>query len=159
MKTKVCTKCKIEKSTDEFYKHCRHKDGFHTQCKKCDVERNKKRLENNPDTDKETIARWKKNNSERIRELERRWINNNPEKFKAKQKAAKLKSVRNAADSYLKDQIRKKYGVPIKMITRQMILIERISLLSRRLIAGRGENTKELLIQTVQQYKKERVIL
>ena len=45
------------------------------------------------------------------------------------------------------------------MVTKEMILIERINLLTRRLCWGRGENTKELLIQTVQQYKKERVVL
>lgn len=205
MKTKICSKYKIEKSIDEFYRLPPSKgEGINTQCKKCVLknhkewqknnpeivskskrkyeknnpekvkdsrkkyyenntekikEKNKKRLKDNPGIDKETASRWRKNNSDKVIELDRRWNKNNPEKKAAIQKAAKLKSVSNAGDSYLKDQIRKKYGIPIKMVTKKMILIERISLLLRRLTAGRGENTKELLIQTVQQYKKERVML
>lgn len=32
---KICTKCKIEKSLDDFSKLHVNKDGKHTQCKKC----------------------------------------------------------------------------------------------------------------------------
>jgi len=32
---KVCTKCKVEKPIDDFYKAAKYKDGHMTQCKKC----------------------------------------------------------------------------------------------------------------------------
>ena len=35
MKTKICTKCKIEKSLDEFYNDKRNKDGKTSRCKDC----------------------------------------------------------------------------------------------------------------------------
>ncbi len=35
MKNKVCTKCGIEKSTNEFYKNRATKDGLQCHCKKC----------------------------------------------------------------------------------------------------------------------------
>ena len=34
-KTKICTKCKQEKSLSEFYKHKRYKDGHCHTCKSC----------------------------------------------------------------------------------------------------------------------------
>lgn len=35
MKTKICSKCNIEKSLDEFHNHCGKKDGKRSQCKIC----------------------------------------------------------------------------------------------------------------------------
>ena len=35
IKTKVCTKCKVEKSVEEFSKANREKDGLQPQCKEC----------------------------------------------------------------------------------------------------------------------------
>jgi hypothetical protein len=35
METKVCNKCKIEKSVDEFHINKGGKDGYHSQCKIC----------------------------------------------------------------------------------------------------------------------------
>ena len=35
MKTKICTKCKIEKSIIEFGKDKYINDGYRNQCKKC----------------------------------------------------------------------------------------------------------------------------
>jgi len=32
---KVCSKCNLEKSTDEFYRDASRKDGLHSQCKLC----------------------------------------------------------------------------------------------------------------------------
>lgn len=35
MKTKMCSKCKIEKNIKEFYKDSQKPDGFYPSCKKC----------------------------------------------------------------------------------------------------------------------------
>ena len=42
MKTKVCTKCKVEKELSEFHKKKDTKDGVRSQCKVCRNEDNKK---------------------------------------------------------------------------------------------------------------------
>jgi len=42
MKNKKCTKCKITKPINEFYKNKTTKDGYCYQCKKCKSEKNKK---------------------------------------------------------------------------------------------------------------------
>lgn len=58
MKTKICSKCKIEKPIEDFDKHNSHKDGLRSECKKCHNE-------------------WKRQyrlkNKEKIREKERKW--------------------------------------------------------------------------------------
>lgn len=40
METKTCTKCKFEKSIDEFAKNSSRKDGLHNICKPCKKEYN-----------------------------------------------------------------------------------------------------------------------
>ena len=41
MKTKVCTKCKVEKELSEFHKQAKAKDNLQTQCKVCRGEKGK----------------------------------------------------------------------------------------------------------------------
>lgn len=48
MKTKICTRCELEKPLSEFYKQSHRKDGHSSGCKQCDnasytVSRNKKK--------------------------------------------------------------------------------------------------------------------
>lgn len=38
--TKVCTKCKIEKSLDEFHKNSQQKSGYNPSCKNCKNKKN-----------------------------------------------------------------------------------------------------------------------
>ena len=35
MKTKICTKCGINKALKEYYMHTSAKDGKHSECKSC----------------------------------------------------------------------------------------------------------------------------
>ncbi|MEF8699718.1 MAG: hypothetical protein V5B36_11750 [Candidatus Accumulibacter sp. UW25] len=35
MNTKICVKCKEEKSLDDFHKNSRSSDGLHSYCKEC----------------------------------------------------------------------------------------------------------------------------
>lgn len=39
MDEKQCTKCRLPKSLDDFYKAVRNADGFETACKTCYIER------------------------------------------------------------------------------------------------------------------------
>lgn len=75
---KICTKCKVGKSTDEYYQHKRSKDGLQSQCKQCA---------------KDTATQWAKDNPERNRAKHRaaskRWVRANPEKRRCIQLRAK----------------------------------------------------------------------
>lgn len=51
--TKICTKCKIEKDTFDFYKIKAYKDGYCTWCKDCKIKYNKKYRQNNKEKIKE----------------------------------------------------------------------------------------------------------
>ena len=68
MKTKICTKCKVEKPIIEFYKRNDSNDGYRNECKKCVRDKSKKWRENNPEKYKELNINWAKNKSERERQ-------------------------------------------------------------------------------------------
>lgn len=68
MNTKICTKCKKEKSINEFYKDSNSKDGLTSRCKAChkkyrDINREKQRLymQNLRSTKNEIIKERKRN--------------------------------------------------------------------------------------------------
>lgn len=69
--TKLCSKCKIEKSSIEFNKQSKSKDQLSNWCKSCKKENNKSRY-NSPDFDKQEYI-----------ESQKKWARRNPEKFKA----------------------------------------------------------------------------
>ena len=94
---KVCTKCSIEKSLNEFYKRSQNKDGLDSRCKACNKKICKTYRENNAENIKKYKADWFKKNYERLKEkrktyyeinshsiLEsnRIWIQNNIERYK-----------------------------------------------------------------------------
>lgn len=59
---KTCTRCGIEKSSSEFPKHRRAKDGLNPQCKACHCERSAEWRRNNPEKAKETLAAYRSRN-------------------------------------------------------------------------------------------------
>lgn len=75
IKTKICNKCKQEKSTGEFCRDKSYRDGFTSWCKQCHAE---------------YIKKWCKNNLKKVKELRRKWKEANPkyrEKYSEKEKA------------------------------------------------------------------------
>ena len=80
MKKKVCSKCKEEKDTCDFFKDKWKKSGYKTQCKDCcKITHNKYKLLN---FDKVKISREKyyKNNTEKVKESKKKYY----EKTKSK---------------------------------------------------------------------------
>ena len=71
MKTKICTKCKEEKSFDEFSPDKRRLDGKASSCRDCCNIKNKK---------------WAKANTEKVKASRKKYENQNPEKVKASKK-------------------------------------------------------------------------
>lgn len=75
MKTKTCSRCKIEKSVTEFGKYKSSSDGLFSQCKACVKENNKRYYDKNKQKVKKAVNEWKSKNRPRVRELlrESRW--------------------------------------------------------------------------------------
>ena len=94
METKICTKCKVEKTISEFYRRKISKDGLRSQCKACDKSAFEAWRVNNPEkykssnresirkyynTDKGRLAmlnntkKWKENNMGRYLEYQKKW--------------------------------------------------------------------------------------
>lgn len=112
IETKICTKCKGEKSIDEFYKDRKSKDGHTFCCKQClsDISkeyyqsnkkkicgRNKKWREANFGYREKYIEKTKKynqkyhqehyeNNAEKIKKRQRKYYQDNPEKINERNK-------------------------------------------------------------------------
>jgi len=86
METKVCSKCGIEKSINEFYKYKKNKDGYRYICKECDKEYCKK-YRNNSDN-KEKIKIYNReyslnpNYKENKRKRDKKYYNNPDNKEK-----------------------------------------------------------------------------
>lgn len=83
---KVCSKCKIEKHFEDFYKDKSTKDGFRYSCKSCDKqhyennkEYRKKYREKNKEHRKEYSKQYYKNNKEELKDKSKQWIENNKE--------------------------------------------------------------------------------
>ena len=77
MKTKICTKCKVEKEVINFNKCAPSKDGFHTHCKNCRTqyskENGKRNYINNLDNGLKSQKKYKQNNKEKVKESNKRW--------------------------------------------------------------------------------------
>lgn len=89
---KTCTKCKIKKTHEDFYRDVAHSGRLQSLCKKCSHENKKKWTKRNPekvreysknyyhkDTEaaKKKVKDWQKANPHKIREYNKKWKDNN----------------------------------------------------------------------------------
>lgn len=83
---KKCSKCKKEKSRDNFYKRSDCLGSFSSSCKECKHISSKKWYKDNLEKFKENNKNWRKANPERAKESARKsakkWRKTNPEKVK-----------------------------------------------------------------------------
>lgn len=77
---KTCSKCKIEKSYENFHKHKISKDGHHSKCKVCRSLHSKQYNELN----KEKRKKYNELNQERIKEFNKKYYQYNKEILKKK---------------------------------------------------------------------------
>jgi len=106
METKVCSICKNDKSVCEFGKSKSSKDGLLYCCKKCNGERGKKYVKENPkkvleqqkkwrDKNPEWVynrhKKWREENPEKLKEIKKNWLDKNPEKRKEYRENYKLR--------------------------------------------------------------------
>jgi hypothetical protein len=97
MITKICPKCKEEKSVDSYYKDTSKRSGISSYCKTCynqyrknrderDSEFYKKRYELNRDSILQKLKQVRMKNPEKQREASKRWRKNNPELAKQRRR-------------------------------------------------------------------------
>jgi hypothetical protein len=106
METKVCSICKNDKGVCEFGKSKSSKDGLLYCCKKCNGERGKKYVKENPkkvleqqkkwrDKNPESVynrhKKWREENPEKVKEIKKNWLDKNPEKRKEYRENYKLR--------------------------------------------------------------------
>ena len=86
MTTKVCPKCKEDKSIDSYYKDGSKSSGISSYCKVCSNSRKrnpnsaKRWRERNPDKARDSVRRWRERNPEIAKERCREYYHNNVEK-------------------------------------------------------------------------------
>jgi hypothetical protein len=116
--TKVCSKCKQTKSTTEFNKNHRCKDGWNNLCKICVNTRNKEWNKNNPEKTKENNKKFRQNNPE----YSKKWYNNNVEYYQER-KETYSEQYKEYYKSYMKylrqDPLKRlKHNIKSNIITR-----------------------------------------
>ncbi len=83
MLSKQCTKCKIDKASNCFYKHKAYKDGLRPACKMCTKRYSKEYHQKNSEQKKEYMKKWRMENKEKMNETGTQWKRDNKEKVRA----------------------------------------------------------------------------
>jgi hypothetical protein len=80
-KSKICSKCKQEKSLCDFHKSATKKFGVQSQCKKCRNELDAKYRRENLEKVKESKAKYRRENLEKVKESNAKYRRENSEKL------------------------------------------------------------------------------
>ena len=92
MRSKLCTKCKIEKASKEFSIKNKSSDGFQSQCKECNKLSVKLWKFSNKDRERQNNLDWYSDNKEYQAKVSAIWYSKNSEKDKAKNKEWRSKN-------------------------------------------------------------------
>lgn len=103
---KVCTKCKIEKSTNDFYKDTRRSDGLRSWCKKCQLLDNKKR-ENYYN---QTRKKYRKDHQDEHREKKRQYYKDNKDKILTLGKVWRKETFNGRLTSYKRSALKRGFS-------------------------------------------------
>jgi len=82
METKICNKCKEEKTVCEFYKRNNYKETLQSWCKICLTEYRKKNYHNNFEKNQNYHKKYYEKNIDKIVERNKKYQKNNKEKIK-----------------------------------------------------------------------------
>jgi hypothetical protein len=123
MENKVCIKCELEKSVNDFYKR---KNGFYSYCKSCHNELNKKyninrdiekkrsdelaRYHKNKHKYKERTKKYYEKNSQKLIDYQKKYREENPEKIKSRSKKYReenIEKVKLRAKVYCEQNVEK----------------------------------------------------
>lgn len=87
---KICSKCRTEKPSTEFYKQRRKPDGLHAWCKSCCAEYKRQNQDRANARERERWATDPKYRMSRLN-IQRRWIDKNREHKRLKEKGRRLR--------------------------------------------------------------------
>ena len=107
---KKCTKCRQEKSFDNFYKRKRSKSGYRSQCKSCEHEKHLIWAKAHPESIKAKNLAYREANKDIIKDKKNTWYEANTEKAKAKSVAWKKANPNRHRSSRLKQR----YGIMLE---------------------------------------------
>jgi hypothetical protein len=105
METKICSKCKENKSTDFFYKDKTRKDGFRSRCKKCCLIESYDYEFRNPIVVRNKSLKYRKNNQDKIKISNKEWRDKNADYAKKK-----IKLWRDKNKNHIKKYKNNKYN-------------------------------------------------
>ena len=94
MKSKICTKCKLKKNLNKFYKRKNRKNGnsFRSQCKECCKKQDELYRNNNTKKRKQILKNYELKNKEKIKERKKKYYILNKEKINKRHKDYKEKN-------------------------------------------------------------------
>lgn len=124
---KICSRCRIVKDYEGFYKSRNRKYGLHAWCKSCKQatknlekcrENQRKRRLADPEKYKETNRKWRLDNREKSRELDRKWRLANPEKRRESERKWVLANLEKRRENHNKWMSRRRREDPaFKILT------------------------------------------
>ena len=112
-KSKICSKCKQEKSLCDFYKSATKKFGVQSQCKKCRNELDAKYRRENPEKVKESKAKYRRENLEKVNEYQAKYRR---ERYKNDENFRVVQLLRNRFWKSLKSQSAKKSKRTLELV-------------------------------------------
>jgi predicted HNH restriction endonuclease len=81
---KICSKCKLRKNYDGFYKDKKAKDGYNGICKQCRLEMDRERRKKDSvwvERRKDQNSKYHKENRDQIRQRKKEWFNSDKGKI------------------------------------------------------------------------------
>jgi len=137
--TKVCSKCKADKTFDSFGKKASEKYELRTQCKICHNEESKAWHKANREKSRAASKSWRKANLEKARAASKAWSRANPEKVKAsKEKWFKENREKESArakayvDRCNDNYVARTMGLKLSQCPQELIELKRINILITR---------------------------
>lgn len=104
---KICIKCIIEKSIEEFGKDIRKIDKISNICKECNNTRSRNYNKNNKESKKKTGNKYYLNNKEKMNKNSINWMINNKDKFRKYYSEYRKLKRKNDIIFIIKESIRK----------------------------------------------------
>ena len=116
--TKICCKCRVEKSILEYHKSSR--DGFAPLCKPCAIQRAKDWSRNNRERANQQSRDWKKSNPEKSLEIKRNYRIRHRDRLNAEARIAKSKNREERCARQRERQKERMLTDPIFALTRTL---------------------------------------
>jgi hypothetical protein len=96
IQTKICSKCKVEKSVECYSKNKKTKDGLQSYCKDCKNHQFKQYYQKNL----EKLREYRQENKEKVRERDKKYRQENTEKIKERKKQYYQKNLEKVREYY-----------------------------------------------------------